>query len=86
MEAIKKWLTSTPGDKKVMLIRAIDGFTIDWKATYSFMEFLETENLEVQLVFQYVKVYNQIRHSGLVPVRGLGSVVSISSNDFRNHM
>jgi len=74
------------GSKVTVLIRAVDGITLYSADFKSFLLLLKAQGVIAQLIFQYNKVYNEIRPLRLRNFRGLGGTADFMAADFLAHL
>ncbi|KAL6705648.1 hypothetical protein ACN47E_006595 [Coniothyrium glycines] len=74
------------GSKVTVLVRAIDGITTSARAWKSFLEMVERNEVDAQLIFQYNKVCDEIRPLELRNFMGLGGTCHIQASDFLDHV
>ena len=83
---IRAFFKNKRGSKAIVLIRAIDGLTIDKGTMLNFCKMVKTMGVHTEIVYQYNKVFDGIRHPNLVDCKGLGGIVRFQATDFLNHL
>jgi hypothetical protein len=74
-------------DKNVtILVRAPDGITTNKLAMQSFLQFIRRCGITAQLIFQWVKVCDDIRPTVLRNFMGLGGTADFMAQDFLDHL
>ncbi|CAO2653123.1 Nn.00g025340.m01.CDS01 [Neocucurbitaria sp. VM-36] len=74
------------GQKVTVLVRAVDGVTCHDNSFKSFLEMMKAAGVVAQLIFQYNKVYDQIRPLHLRNFKGLGGTADFMAADFLAHL
>ncbi|KAF9701266.1 hypothetical protein EKO04_001134 [Ascochyta lentis] len=74
------------GKKVTVLIRAIDGLTIMGDTMKNFLVMIKEAGVQAEIVFQYCKVFAEIRPNRLQNSRGLGAIARIMATDFLDHL
>lgn len=82
----REYFRKKRGDEVIVLIRAIDGLTIDPKTMENFLTMIKEMGVEAEIVFQYNKVFDEIRLPCLQNYRGLGAVARFAAKDFLDHL
>jgi hypothetical protein len=86
IRAIFDKMASSSVATATVVIRAVDGLTILERTFLSFLQMAKARSIRMQLIFQYVKVYDNIRPLKLQPSKGLGSVLVLDSDECLNHL
>jgi hypothetical protein len=69
-----------------VLVRAPDGLTIDEHTFLTFLEMARDRETTLQLMFQYIEVFDEIRPLDRRPFKGLGSVLVLSGDECLDHL
>ena len=84
---IRNYFYDLPRNSSItVLIRAIDGLTINIDSFKNFLEMVEATGTKMQLIWTYKKVYDTIRHPSMCLYKGIGSVLAIKASEFLQHL
>ncbi|KAF2129382.1 hypothetical protein P153DRAFT_403113 [Dothidotthia symphoricarpi CBS 119687] len=84
---VRQFFNTLPdGAKVTALIRGPDGLGVDPATVYSLCQLGARRGMKLQLIFQYIKVYDSIRPLTLTAFKGLGSVLVLQGKTILQHM
>ena len=83
---LRAYFRRKSGKKVVVIIRAIDGLTVEKNTMRKFCTMIESFRVRAKLVIQYNKVFKEIRPYGLENYKGLGGIVCFKPRHFLSHV
>ncbi|KAJ4316552.1 hypothetical protein N0V94_005390 [Neodidymelliopsis sp. IMI 364377] len=83
---LRAYFQKKRGKKVVVLVRAIDGLTVDKATMQKFCTMIKDFGVRAEIVIQYNKVFDEIRPHRLENYKGLGGIIRFTPTDFLDHV
>ncbi|KAH3972637.1 hypothetical protein HBI04_144180 [Parastagonospora nodorum] len=83
---IRRILESLKDRKVTILVRTVDGISTNPQSIQGFLNLVKRCRIDAQLIFQWIKIFDEIRPISPRNCRGVGSTADFMAADFLAHM